>query len=128
MVNKSPTIINRAYNSHFRSEKDFNAEMGIVNATSNNYKDLANKPSINGVVLEGDKTSSELNIIEDKNYIHYQRIAAETWKVEHNLDKFPSVTIVDSAESTVVGEVTYIDENNLTVEFASAFSGKAICN
>jgi FKBP-type peptidyl-prolyl cis-trans isomerase 2 len=38
---------------------------------------------------------------------------------------FPNVSIVDSAESKVIGEVTYISENALTVTFSHSFSGKA---
>jgi hypothetical protein len=58
-------------------------------------------------------------------YVHTQASPATTWAVVHNLKFFPNVAIVDSALSHVVGEVTYTDENNLTVSFTSAFSGKA---
>ncbi len=60
----------------------------------------------------------------DKKYIYTQDIATDVWNVNHNLNKYPSVTVVDSAGSVVIGEVTYIDENNLKVEFSGAFSGK----
>jgi hypothetical protein len=58
-------------------------------------------------------------------YVHNQISASTTWSVAHNLKFYPNVSIVDSALSHVMGEVTYIDENNLTVSFTSAFSGKA---
>lgn len=58
-------------------------------------------------------------------YVHNQVSASTTWSVAHNLKFYPNVSIVDSALSHVMGEVTYIDENNLTVSFTSAFSGKA---
>lgn len=58
-------------------------------------------------------------------YVHTQASPATTWAVAHNLKFFPNVAIVDSALSHVMGEVTYTDENNLTVSFTSAFSGKA---
>lgn len=58
-------------------------------------------------------------------YVHNQAYAATTWAVTHNLKFYPNVSIVDSALSHVMGEVTYIDENHLTVSFTSAFSGKA---
>ena len=58
-------------------------------------------------------------------YVHTQVSPATTWTVAHNLKFFPNVAIVDSALSHVMGEVTYTDENNLTVSFTSAFSGKA---
>jgi hypothetical protein len=58
-------------------------------------------------------------------YVHVQNSPQTTWSVTHNLKFYPNVSIVDSALSHVMGEVTYIDENHLTVSFTSAFSGKA---
>lgn len=58
-------------------------------------------------------------------YVHTQASAATTWSITHNLKFYPNVSIVDSALSHVMGEVTYINENSLTVSFTSAFSGKA---
>jgi hypothetical protein len=42
-----------------------------------NYNRLTNKPQINGVVLEGNKTSEELNIVEDKNFYYKQTTASD---------------------------------------------------
>lgn len=61
-------------------------------------------------------------------YTHDQAVAASTWNVSHNLGKYCSVTVVDSSNSVVTGEITYVDENNVTLTFASAFAGKAYCN
>ena len=58
-------------------------------------------------------------------YVHTQASADTTWSITHNLKFYPNVSIVDSALSHVIGEVTYINENSLTVSFTSAFSGKA---
>ena len=58
-------------------------------------------------------------------FVHTQASPSTTWAIAHNLKFFPNVAIVDSALSHVMGEVTYTDENNLTVSFTSAFSGKA---
>ena len=61
-------------------------------------------------------------------YIHEQGVASAVWHIEHNLDRYPSVTIVDSAENVVVGYITYIDRNNVEVNFNGAFKGKAYLN
>ena len=110
------------------SQKQMASNMGVVNATSNNYNDLANKPSINGVALAGNKTSEELNIIEDKTFVYTQAVSSDVWEIKHNLDKYPAVTVVDSGNSVVIGEIVYIDKNNIRITFASAFSGKAYFN
>lgn len=109
-------------------QKNFSGGMGVVNATSTNYNDLANKPSINGVPLVGNKTSEELNITSDKNYVYTQAVADSVWEIQHNLNKYPSITIVDSADNVVIGDIVYIDMNNVRITFAASFSGKAYFN
>lgn len=64
----------------------------------------------------------------DKFYMFQQRVPASVWYVKHNLDKYPSVTVVDSGENVVIGEVTYVDNNNLIISFTAEFSGKAYMN
>ena len=64
----------------------------------------------------------------DKNFVFTQGSASNTWTINHNLEKFPSVTVVDSADNVVVGHITYTNTNSLTVSFSSSFSGKAYIN
>jgi len=64
----------------------------------------------------------------DKNYVFSQAAAASTWHVSHNLNKFPSCTMVLSTGQQGYGDVVFLDENNLTITFASAESGKAYIN
>lgn len=64
----------------------------------------------------------------DLHYTHIQSVAASTWVVPHNLGKYPSVSIVDSAGTPVVGDVTYTDINTVTLSFSVIFSGKAYLN
>ena len=64
----------------------------------------------------------------DKTFIFEQALPASTWIINHDLKKFPSVTVVDSANSTVEGGITYNNENQLTLTFTATFSGKAYLN
>lgn len=146
MVNRSPVIISYdekgtcgTFNACFSNSSHLNADMstsstclnanmGVVNATESDYNKLFNKPSINGVVLEGDKSSKDLKIDGDKTYVHYQNVQSDTWEIQHNLDKYPSITVVDSANNIVVGDIRYVDTNNVVVTFTAPFSGKAFCN
>ena len=117
------------FNTEFSSDqKNMAGSMGVVNATSTNYNDLANKPSINNVTLVGNKTSEELHITSDKNFVYTQGSASKIWEIAHNLNKYCSVTVVDSAGNTVLGEIIYLDINHVRIVFASAFSGTAYCN
>lgn len=70
----------------------------------------------------------QLDVAADKNYVHNQPVASATWSVQHNLNKFPSATMVLSTGQKGYGDVTYVDKNNLTITFASAESGKAYIN
>lgn len=63
-----------------------------------------------------------------KTYVHDQQFASQEWVIFHYLRKFPSVTIVDSAGTVVMGEVQYVDENNVILSFSHAFAGKAYLN
>jgi len=58
-------------------------------------------------------------------YVHNQPSASDTWNITHNMRFYPNVSIVDTALSKVVGEVTYLSENALTVTFSHSFAGKA---
>jgi hypothetical protein len=61
-------------------------------------------------------------------FVFNQTTAASTWSITHNLGKFPSVSVVDSSNNVVIGEVEYNSNNQVTLTFASAFSGKAYLN
>ena len=72
-------------------------------------------------------------IIGDITYTHNQTSTSNTWVVTHNLNRFPSVTVVDSGGSIVVGTVVYNSNKQLTITFFSggsalAFQGKAYLN
>tara|TARA_R110000787_G_scaffold90318_2_gene190857 strand:- start:629 stop:1369 length:741 start_codon:yes stop_codon:yes gene_type:complete len=62
---------------------------------------------------------------DDKTFIYEQVTPATTWNVPHNLAKFPAITVIDTANTVVTGQYTYIDNNNVTLTFSAAFAGKA---
>ena len=72
-------------------------------------------------------------IIGDITFTHNQSTTSATWIVTHNLNRFPSVTVVDSADTIVHGTVVYNTNKKLTITFfeesdALAFQGKAYLN
>lgn len=107
----------------------------IIAKLGPSYED--NQPLSKQVVGGSDEGGSGGTIINNyyqtiqkaSTYTHLQNTPAATWAVNHNMNKYPSVTVVTSAGDLVGGaEVHYIDENNLTIGFSSAFSGKAFLN
>ena len=67
-------------------------------------------------------------LLSNSTFTFNQQVASSEWTITHNLNKFPSVTIIDSADSVVYGEVQYNSANSLTISFTADFSGKAYLN
>lgn len=66
--------------------------------------------------------------VSDKHFVFEQGIASDTWVIEHNLGKYPSVSLVDSAGTQFDADVEYNDENTCTVRMNGATTGKAFLN
>lgn len=64
----------------------------------------------------------------DKNFVFTQGVPSATWVIQHNLGKYPSVTVIDTAGTEVEGEVQHIDINNLVLKFSAGFGGSATLN
>ena len=64
----------------------------------------------------------------DSTFVFTQGVSATTWNIQHNLAKFPSVSVVNTNEFVIHGEVEYIDNNNVTLTFSAGFAGKAYLN
>ena len=62
------------------------------------------------------------------NYVYTQSSASDTWVVNHNLNKYCSVTVVDDNNDVVIGEIHYNSANQVTLTFTAAFSGRAFFN
>ena len=66
--------------------------------------------------------------LADKTFEFTQGVPATTWNIQHDLGKFPSITVIDTADTVVTGQYEYIDNNNVTLTFSAAFAGKAYLN
>ena len=64
----------------------------------------------------------------DKTFTFIQAVPATQWDIAHTLDKFPSVSVINNNNVVINGEVTYIDTNNVQLNFSAGFSGKAYLN
>lgn len=71
---------------------------------------------------------SSIDKLKLSGYIHDQIPSSKIWIVNHPLNKFPSVSIVDSGKNLVIGDIKYIDASNLEISFTCEFSGKAYLN
>jgi hypothetical protein len=73
-------------------------------------------------------TSQVLIDLGISTYTHDQGVPSATWTVVHNLEKYPSASVVDTGGTVVTGEITYISNNEIEILFQAAFSGKAYLN
>ena len=69
-----------------------------------------------------DKTFQSTSLLDFNSGNNY----AQT--ITHNLNKFPSVTVVDSAGSNVIGSVNHLNKNSFTITFNTTFSAKVYAN
>ena len=58
-------------------------------------------------------------------YTHVQSTPADHWVVQHGLGGRPSIVVVDTAGTVVIGSITYVSNLEIHVDFTSAFSGYA---
>lgn len=64
----------------------------------------------------------------DSYYPHIQAVPSDTWVVQHALNKYPAVSIVDSSGNRWSADVHYDSPNQLTIYFAFAMGGTAYCS
>lgn len=84
---------------------------------------------------EADKKSSgeRIPIVKrdelEATKIFIQSVASSRWTILHGMNKYPSVTIVDSSGQKVEGaDVVYISRSKIEIFFSASFSGKAFLN
>jgi hypothetical protein len=59
------------------------------------------------------------------SYRHIQNAPLATWTIVHNLNFYPNVTVFNTANDQVEGNVTHTNDTTLTITFSSATAGKA---
>ena len=85
-----------------------------------------------GITGSSDPNSLDYKIAQlaasAQTYIHLQSVPQSVWTVNHTLNKYPSVTIVDSGGNIVVGDVLYTSTSQVVISFSSGFGGTAYLN
>lgn len=66
--------------------------------------------------------------VPDANFVWTQTIPSATWTIAHNLNKYPSVVIIDDLNNLIIADVQFTDTNNVIITFALDSTGKAIFN
>jgi len=103
------------------------AAAGLETTTGTVAVSGAGAPAAGHVLTATSGTSATWQAVPD--YTYTQSFAsATTVTVNHNLAKYPSVSITDTSGDFVVGDVAYAGINSLTVSFSAPASGTVNCN
>ncbi len=65
---------------------------------------------------------------KDKYFVFEQAESKNAWTIIHNLNKKPSVTVVDEYDRVVTPDIQYINDSKIIVRFNFAFKGRAYLN
>jgi|TARA_R110000737_G_scaffold136538_1_gene167443 hypothetical protein len=79
-------------------------------------------------LLHYDFAVFQLSSQQAPTFVFSQVVPSVVWNVNHNLGKFPSISVVDTANTVVTGQYNYTDNNNVTLTFSAGFAGKAYLN
>jgi hypothetical protein len=61
-------------------------------------------------------------------FIFSQLTPLSVWTITHNLGEYPSVTIVDLNNNVIIGDITYINNNVVSITFLTPVVGYAYLN
>ena len=108
----------------------YNVTSVTVDAGNNNFYDLVlSYKSGNGTLTDGQFYSIILFAgAQDLHFEFQQASGATVWTINHNLDKFASVTIKLADGTQVQALVTHTNNNTLTITFSGENSGTAYLN
>lgn len=100
------------------------AKMDAVQAI--NYIE-SGKAEIEPLVIRAEIAAEKAELYS-KTFVYEQAVASNEWTIVHNLNKYPSVTVVDSAGTEFYPEVEYVDLTTCVARMNGATTGKAYLN
>lgn len=103
---------------------------GVVEAFDNEIEDINERmiDTIEGSELIGVSRTDNTVILISQTFVFEQGIVSDTWVINHDLNKRPSIELVDSSGRKFEAEVEYINENQIVVHLNSATTGYAYLN
>jgi hypothetical protein len=90
----------------------------IPEAEDLDYDNTISGLSASNIKVAIDELASGVPI--QSNYLHNQNILSHTWNINHNLNRYTSVTIIDNIGNIIEGDILFIDLNNITIIFKKA--------
>jgi len=102
------------------------------NAQNNSFYDIvvAYKGGNNGLIANKDYFISLLTYAgaNDANFLYTLDGSTDVYAIDHNLNKYPAVTIFDANNAEVETQIVFNSLNRATLTFSLPFTGKASFN
>lgn len=121
LIQENPNV-----NLELKKEPDYvlNLDGAVVNVSPGDHNALFHRD------LPDQHPISAITGLEQalNTFVYEQGTASDTWVIVHNLNKYPSVTIVDSAGNVFTPAIQYDSKNQITVTMNGATTGKAYLN
>lgn len=114
------TVVNGVYKS---VDDVYTLATNIDIVSKTNSTTIQAQEPFDGYALLVDQMSEAIS-----TFVYEQAVSSDTWTINHYLNKFPSVTIVDSAGTSFNAKVEYIDKDTCIVYMNGATTGKAYLN
>ena len=109
-------------NRDLPDQHPIDAITGLREALDNVVNNIEGGSNIK-VERQGDRA-----IINSATFIFEQGIASDVWVITHNLNKAPSITLVDSSGAEFQARKVYNSLNQVTIYLNGATTGKAYLN
>lgn len=82
--------------------------------------------SVSGLIATTSQQAlDELSHIKATYHEHDQQVPSNEWVINHNLGKLPSVSIIDTSNTLVMGSVLFLNLNQVKISFTGSFAGTA---
>lgn len=132
-INATPTKVSQLENDlNFQSkeqvEESINNALVPVNERIDEIEEKISDIDIQGSALIDVVKIGDSKTIFSKSFVFEQGIVSDTWVINHDLNKRPSIELVDSSGRKFEAEVEYINENQIVVRLNSATTGYAYLN
>ncbi len=107
--------------SEFREDVEVKKKVIDSNGSSGSAGDI--------LTTTGDAIAWVDPAVAPATYTHTQAGASSTWVITHNLNRYPSATVINSADDVIIGDIRYNTADKITITFITGpNSGKAYLN
>ena len=101
-----------------------NIQQDTPNTVSVNQEDqnlVTVQTTVNNVIV----TTGSIATGATRRHVHTQGSPSTTWTITHTLGGKPQVTVVDTGDNVVHGDVQYLSSTQIVCSFSASFSGLA---